>query len=165
MTDDNELLQPSLSRGVTQLYSSRAGFFVAFFGGALASAVFTLINSRRLNRFNRDVFIIGAFTLAALLGGILLFTIPREGMSYEEILKTLLARRQNDPVSFKFGPRIMALCVWIVGYLLHMKEYAAMKMSEVPPLNAWKIGLIVAVVGRFVEVLIIFGFIYLRAAN
>jgi hypothetical protein len=55
----------------------------------------------------------------------------------------------------------MALGVWIVGYLLHMKEYNAMKISELPPLNAWKPGVAVLVLAGLAEIAIFLGLIYI----
>ena len=161
MQANEDLLNPSLDQGPIQLYSSRAGFIVAFFGGVVASVVFTLLNSRRLRRFNKDAWILAVCGLAAIAVRILLFEIPDGDLSFTELFVELGKQRKADPL-IRYAPRMTALGVWMVGYFMHAREYRAMKLSQLSPLNPWKTGIIVTLTAGIVEAVILVGIIYLR---
>ena len=129
-----ELLQPSLgAKSATAIYSVRASFFVAFFGGPFAIIFFSMINARRLGRLKDDawVYALAALvTIATLALGVYLVGIG----AFPEI-------GDNDARRWvRYGHRVVALLIFGALYLRHRPFYRAAEMLVDAP-SPWLVGI------------------------
>jgi hypothetical protein len=131
------LLEPSLAerRAYAPIYSKRAGFFVAFFGGVYATLVFNSINSARLRRLGRD----GALYLAAgALWSLALVWFGSVGLS--ESPPQWLELFGDAGRTVRYGGKVMAMLLFGAVAFLHRPYYAAQEMGATEPPNPWVVG-------------------------
>lgn len=145
------LLSPSLQADASPrpLFSVRASFFVAFFGGAGAAVVFTGLNSARLHRLGRDAWLLALLgTLAA--GYSLLTGFPPALLEGLGPVGELI----GEPKTRRFFGRGLGLLVWGAAYLAHRRFHRARElMSEDAP-SPWKMGILATVVGGGAQVVL-----------
>ncbi|MBZ0113357.1 MAG: hypothetical protein K8J08_12920 [Thermoanaerobaculia bacterium] len=136
MTNDDleQLLQPSLKEGqrLVPLYSIRAGFFTAFFGGVFATLILNGLNSWRLGRFGRDVwFYLGA---GVLWTAVLLW-----------FSNTLFQGSQApwivNPRVLRNAGRVLALIILGRTYLSQRDAYKVQDFVGDDPPNPWPAAL------------------------
>ena len=133
------LLEPTLEVAppAPPLLSVRACFFVAFFGGVYAAALFCAANSRRMQRLSREVWI---GVLASLAWSALLF---RTGLA-------LGTGRVPDWLSFAGTPqatvrlagRVLALALFGAYYLRWRTTYKVQALAGVASPNPWPTALV-----------------------
>jgi hypothetical protein len=140
MTDDNDLLRPSLtgsSAPATAIYSARTGYVASFVGGPVAGAVIALMNAYRLRRLSRDWPV--AVLAVALLYAMFWWEFQRGGHAWLE--------SHVGPS----GPRILfvLLSFMFFGgiYLLHRTNYRNMEIMGLQPPPGWVPGLVAVIVG------------------
>lgn len=139
------------------LYSWRAQLFVAFFGGAMSAVLFSGLNSYLLKRLRTELVVYGIAVLV-LFGFYLWILVPPEGVPGLQWLGAY--RREN--VVFRHGPRVIALLVWVSGYVLHRPFLRQMRQSGLEALNPWRAGIVCFVVGGICQLLMIQAAIQLK---
>lgn len=129
------LLEPSLSplRQAPALYSLQANFMVAFFGGGLASVLFTGLNSRRLGRVSKDLPLLVAggvfFVVLTVWAGTL--TVPGASLPFEGDL-------QANSRMMRIVNRGLALVFFGLTFLSHRRFHSAAKLSGAEHAKPWK---------------------------
>jgi hypothetical protein len=136
-----DLLKPSLQATgpAIAIYSIRASFFVAFFGGPLGIVLFTALNARRLDRLRKDgpwLMIGGAIAIGAMLAQIFLLDTAREGGSG-------LVTSQN----LRIANRALALLLCGAFYLMHRAQYRSMQFLGLESPDPWVPGFVCALLG------------------
>jgi hypothetical protein len=132
------LLQPSLARAEhAALYSVRANFLVAFFGGVYATLIFSSLNSRRLGRARTDAAlylgIAAAWTATVAWCGYLLAS----GQWPDWLLLTGSAGRDARHIG-----RAVSLAVFGLLYLRLRPFYTAAQLGGRQAPSPWKAGLL-----------------------
>jgi len=134
----SDLLEPTLTRerAPVALYSMRSGFWVAFLGGPAATAIYTALNSRRLGRLARDLWLyIGGVALA--YAALYLATL------FEPFDLAADEGRRNA----RLLSRGLALALW-GGYFLRLRpHYRAMEVMGTAPSPPWKAAVTCILVG------------------
>jgi hypothetical protein len=134
-----DLLQPSLRSRQFLLppYSVRAGFFVAFFGGLFAAVIFGAINSRRADRLERDVAVLGL--LACVGAGITTW------MSYADVTHSMPGFIEALGGE-RHGVRLFGRGLGILGfgliYLLQRDMHVARELRGQDAPSAWAPGIL-----------------------
>lgn len=140
-----DLLQPSLGRDdspATAIYSLRAGFLSAFFGGPLAAAVLALVNAYRLKRLRRD-WPIGLLGIA-LTVGLAWWQVRGGGDAW---LNALI----GESATF-YALRLAGLALFGVVYAVHRTYYRSMAVLGIKPPHGGLLGVILVVVGIAINV-------------
>lgn len=154
------LLNPTLSSETfyQPIYSQRALFFVAFFGGPLALLLLNALNSIKLNRLRRDFlpYLIALFLYVALLT-VIIWSAP-EGVS---AWKWIVAHRRENFL-FKYAPRIFALILWGGFALLHRPFHKAAQLLGDNPPSPWRAALGCFAVAIVIDLALMFGLISVR---
>lgn len=129
----SDLLRPSLhaEARTAPIYSARAGFWVAFLGGAVATTLFSALNSHRLGRLSRDApfYVLAMVVFVAVIGvyyakpGLFGFGLQSE----QEARQTL-----------RLLYRGIALAMWLGYYWLHRQQHRAMHLTGGTPPSPWK---------------------------
>ncbi len=141
------LLQPSLQQGVgaVSIYSVRAGFMVAFFGGFFAAVLFGALNSQRLGRLRTDAWLyalgtlaFGAYTIA--LG----HAIASEGATAEWLAE--------NSRGLRIANRAASLAFFGIIFLVHRRFYKAAELAGENSLSPWLPGIAACVVGTVIAV-------------
>jgi len=132
------LLQPTLSvtRAVSPIYSTRAGFIVAFFGSGFASVIMTLLNVRRLGRLSQD--------LAMVVAGALFFTLVYVGSGYLAATGgslPLVGEVKTHQREVRYLLRGLALAYFGLTYLRHQRFYRAQDLAGNDPPSPWVAGI------------------------
>lgn len=128
------LLEPSL-RGeapARPLYSIRAGFLVAFFGGPYAALIFASLNSRRAGRLTADLK--WWLALGALWTGALWWMMPATLTSGPPALRFFV------PSELRVLVRICGLLTFGVVCLVHRALQRASTLREDAPPSPWLPG-------------------------
>lgn len=145
------LLQPTLSNKEQRvpIYSVRACFFTAFFGGPFAITLLSALNSNKLKRLKNDLrfYFLGTFVYLVYL--FIILDIP-EGANVSEWVN--IQRREN--MFYRYGSRVMALIYWAVYYYLHKQFYKMMDIFDTVPPNPWKTAIICILLGGFCQFLL-----------
>ena len=136
--DLEALLQPTLAgRGPTPaLYSVRANFLVAFFGGVYATLLFSWLNSRRLGRAREDGLfyaLIAVLWTGAVMAIAYLMALDR--------LPSWLAQTDRPARDIRYLGRVVALLVFGVIYLRLRRFFKAAQIAGVESPSPWKPGL------------------------
>ncbi len=129
----NDLLKPSLTKtSAPPLYSTRANFFVAFFGGPLAITLFSALNARRLRRLGQDLpfYLLG---LALYLG--LFAWLALNYPTGPDLLEGALEARRNPFI--RYGGRFLGLVLWGGYYLRHRPFHKASDLLGLDSPNPW----------------------------
>ena len=140
-----DLLQPSLGRDdspATAIYSLRAGFLTAFFGGPLAAAVVALVNAHRLNRLRAD-WPIGLLGIA-LTFGLAWWQVRAGGDAW---LNALMG-----PSATLYAVRIAGLALFGAVYAMHRTYYRGMSVLGIKPPNGLALGAVAVVAGIAVNI-------------
>lgn len=130
---DPALLQPSLrDRPAVAGFSQQAAFFVGFFGGGIASLLFTAWNLSLWRRWRKDlpIFVVAAVVVTAVV----FFHVY-----------TLVGMRQAGEAApwwlTRGVPRALGIAAWGVFALRHRAMFAAQELSDMKPRNAWLPGI------------------------
>ena len=142
------LLQPTLSikEQRVPIFSVRAGFFTAFFGGPLAVTLLSALNSRRLKRLKKDLILYFIGISGFLVYLFILLDIP-QGVNISEWMSS--QRREN--MVYKYGSRGLGLVFWAVYYYLHKQYYKTMSLFDMEPPNPWTSAILCIVIGGFFQ--------------
>ncbi len=141
-----DLLQPSLSgdRPARPIYSAQAGFWVAFFGGPVAIALFGGLNARRLGRLRREWPLYAGMGAIFLVLGVVFFVSPQiVGMEPQST--------GDQSRSFRLGSRGFALVLWLAMFALHRRYHRAAEMLGEDPPSPWKPAIAFIVIGILVS--------------
>lgn len=141
--DLDALLQPTLGgqRSAAALYSVRASFMVAFFGGVYASLLFSFLNSRRLGRTREDGW------LYALIAGLWTAFLAWGGYALAlDQLPDWLAPTGQHARDFRYIARACALLVFGGIYLRLRRFFRAADLAGMEAPSPWKPGLLVSAV-------------------
>lgn len=155
------LLQPTLSTKDQRvpIFSVRACFFTAFFGGPLSITLLSALNSRKLKRLKTDVkfYLIGILVFLVYL--FLILDIP-EGANISEWMSS--QRREN--MFYRYGSRGLGLIFWALYYYLHKPYYVTMSLFDMKPPNPWIPAILCIVIGGFFQILTAIFVIFIRGA-
>jgi hypothetical protein len=140
----DDLLAPTLSgsRPIQPIYSVRAGFFTAFFGGPIASAVMTAVNAHRLGRLRKDAWVVVVGMAAAVM--LLWWQMHLGG---NEWLRSALGR--SGP---RFASRIVAFGVFGLSSLVHRPFYRHMEFAGIDSPSGWRAGIGAVLVAAVITV-------------
>jgi hypothetical protein len=132
------LLQPTLSSSsaTRPIYSVRASFFTAFFGGVYAIVILSWLNSHRLRRLPSDIWIY----LVIAIGWSLMLVWFGSTIASGEAPQWLLAFG-NAQRTARYAGRFLALVVFCVVYLLHRRFHQAQATVGSDPPNPWPVGI------------------------
>jgi hypothetical protein len=146
-----DLLQPSLRHGQLRRppYSVRAGFFVAFFGGLLATVGFAALNAVRTDRLLRDAPVLGFLALVGCALPIWLGHAAQAG-TLPSFISVFGGERQ--------GARLLARTVAIAAfggiYWLQRDMHVTRELRGQDAPSPWAPGILACVAGGIVEVLL-----------
>ena len=141
--DLDALLEPSLEQdqAARPIYSVKAMFFVAFFGGPLGVTFFSALNSKRLGRLRRDLPIFAAAVLAIAAAVYLYAELAFEG----GMLALAADRRQELVRHYRWLSRGIAILLCGAFYLLHRGAHRAQALVGDDPPSPWRAGIACAV--------------------
>jgi hypothetical protein len=145
------LLQPTLSSEEQRvpIFSVRACFFTAFFGGPLAVILLLALNSNRLKRLKNDLFFYLVGTLASLVYLFIILDIP-EGADVSE----WLVSQRHENMFYRYGSRGIGLFFWAAYYYLHKQYYKTMSLFDMEPPNPWIPAIICILAGGLLQFLL-----------
>jgi hypothetical protein len=148
------LLQPSLtdSASAVSLYSVRANFIVAFFGGPYAAIALSYLNSRRLGRVRADVWVYALLALAwtAVIAWVSAST-RGLGQPFGLPGLALLGDAKRD---LRMLSRAIGLAVCGLLYLRLRRYYVADQLAGDTSPSPWKAGILVVVGGGLCTVVV-----------
>jgi hypothetical protein len=138
--DLDALLQPSLMQSgqAPALYSVRASFLVAFFGGVYAALLFCWLNVRKLNRTRQDAvfFVALALLWTGLLGWFAYATALDQVPSW-------LSFTGNTARDGRYLGRIAGMLAFGLVYLRLRRFFKAAQLAGMAPPSPWKPALII----------------------
>lgn len=145
------LLQPTLSNEAQRvpIFSVRACFFTAFFGGPLAITLLSALNSNRLKRLKNDL-VFYFFGISAFLVYLFFILDIPEGTNVSEW--TASQRREN--MFYRYGSRGMGLIFWAAYYYLHKQYYKTMAFFDMERPNPWISAIACILAGGFFQFLL-----------
>jgi len=138
-----EFLEPSFSGPGLSLFSMRASFFVAFFGGVFATAVFGFVNAKRMSRAGRDGWI---YVLAAIAWG--LFVVWAAYALTTATLPSWLSFAGSGR-SLRYAGRFVALAVLGLMYLRQKTFFRTQELTGLDPADPWPVALTALAVAFF----------------
>lgn len=139
-----ELLKPELAEHDQEpIYSVRAGFIVAFFGGPIATVLFSGLNSRKLGRLSRDLPIYLIVTLIT-------FGILALALAQPELFGGDSTTKPSQNVRVVI--RVLALAAFGVFYFLHRSHYRAQELLGNDPPSPWVAGIACALLAMGLSV-------------
>lgn len=126
---DPALLQPSLKDRPASLgFSQQAAFFVGFFGGGIASLLFTAWNVQLWRRWPKDavvVAVVGVAVVAAVF-------------FHVHTLVEMRVAGEAAPWWLTRGvPRALGIATWGVFALRHRSLHKAQELSDLKPRSPW----------------------------
>lgn len=153
------LLQPTLSTEEQKvpIFSVRACFFTAFFGGPLAITLLSALNSNKLKRLKQDLIFYFVSISAFLIYLFIILDIP-EGADISEWTAT--QRREN--ILYRYGGKGLGLLFWMAYYYLHNQYYKTMSLFDMEAPNPWIPAIICIVIGGFFQVMLVMLIIFIR---
>ena len=154
--DDSKLeglLEPSLAggSGARAIYSLRACFFVAFFGGPFAILLFAGLNSRRLGRLAADAWI---YAVGAIVT-VVFIAFAFQGLD-SGTAPAWLSALGEGPRATRVATRILAMALFGVVFLAHRRFYKAADLSGEDPPSPWLPGIGATLVGALLSIAIAF---------
>jgi hypothetical protein len=131
-----DLLQPELGGGRDHvpLYSARAGFYVAFLGGPIAIALFSALNSKRLGRLHKDIYVYLLVSIAAL--SFLVF-----GANNLELF-SFGSSNDNPRRNLRLAFQLVGLLSFGLYYLMHKRNYRSEQIFGESPPSPWSAGIL-----------------------
>ncbi|WAS97912.1 hypothetical protein [Nannocystis punicea] len=144
---DPQLLQSSIRRSsVTAIYSLRAAFYTAFFGGPFAAILIHRRNAELLGRLDRD----RGVHIAALVLALAFYVAGAYVAVHPEVLAGLPP--ELKPAQFvRYTSRLVALLIWAGLYFRMRDEYRAARLQDAH-LPGWREGLMWVLVGGVASV-------------
>jgi hypothetical protein len=144
-----DLLQPSLGSGASPqpLYSPRANFFVAFFGGPFAMIPFSALNAMRLRRLPADLPMYGA-AVACAIGAFYALLETSAGAA----VAAALGYEETPARAYRFVSRALALVLWGAFHLRHRRFQRSAELLGGARPSPWLPGLACTVLGGAVGV-------------
>lgn len=145
---DPGLLTPSLQGDLPTrpIFSSRAGFWVAFFGGVYASAIFSAFNLVRMRRLSRDAWICAA---GVLLWTPLLVWLANAVAHPERAPEWLLPI--GTATAMRLAGRGCGMLLFAILYLRQRTLYTAQRLTSDESPNPWPLGIASCVAGTLVS--------------
>ncbi|MEZ4331765.1 MAG: hypothetical protein R3F35_08415 [Myxococcota bacterium] len=142
------LLEPSLRAETVGPvpYSVRASFMVAFFGGIYAILYFTWLNSRRLGRLRRDVWLLGSLAVAWTLVLVWIVVASLDGE-----VPAWLGEPRDAMRALRIASRALSLGVFGLIYLRLRVCFKAAELSGREAPDPWRPGLTAVAVGTLVS--------------
>jgi hypothetical protein len=139
-----ELLRPTLGTGAAArpLYSPRASFFVAFFGGPVAAILFAALNSFRLRRLPRDLPIYGV-GLAVFVATVVWLLGTESGAALLDWIRAGEAERRG----LRLSQRMLALAFWGAFHLRHRAFQRNAELMGVAAPSPWVAGVACVLAG------------------
>lgn len=136
--DLEALLRPSIPGASAPLgiYSVRAGFFVAFFGGVYGTLIFSHLNSSRLGRARRDL---PLYLGAGLVWSVVLVAIAR-AIELEQ-LPSWLGEQSERGRNLRFLTRGVGLAMFGICYGRLKPFYKAESMAGRASPAPWRAGI------------------------
>ncbi len=135
----DSLLEPSLERpqAAHPIYSVKATFFVAFFGGPLAVTFFSALNSKRLDRLRRDlpVYVLGAVSVV-----IVAYVYSQQALD-GSLFDLETDARQEFTRHYRYLSRGHAIVLCGLYYLLHRSAHRAQELIGEGPPSPWRAGI------------------------
>jgi hypothetical protein len=145
---DEKLLTPELPRVAAgkPMYSVRAGFMVAFFGGPIAATLFSALNSLHRNRLWKDLPVyVAGLTLAV---GLLVYALFEPEAFWFNASDTGLG-------SFRYVFRALGLVLFGAYYLLHKQLYRAEEFLGDKPPSPWRAGIACFLLGSLISTAVV----------
>jgi len=143
MEENSDLLKPSLTADRSPsaaLYSLRTGFLTSFFGGPIAGATISLLNSYRLKRLTVD-WPIGLLAIAVC--------VTMGWLATHDGWQWLDARLGRGSVIY--ANRLTNLAFFGAVYALHRTYYKSMSVLGISPPNGVAVGIGAIVFGLAVN--------------
>ena len=146
-----DLLQLSLRRDerIRPVYSVRAGFLVAFFGGLVAAVGFSALNTVRAQRVAREAPLLGVLACAGVA-----YSIWAGYAAQTHTLPTFLTELGGEGQGVRLLGRAVALAGFGVIYLLQRDLHAAQELRGQDSPSAWVPGIICCIVGFVVQLVL-----------
>ena len=141
----DSLLEPSLQGPPPEpLYSVRANFLVAFFGGVYAAALFGALNAQRMGRLARDVWIYAlvatTWSAVGVWAGYAIMTETLPGWLSEVDVGGRPGR------TLRFAGRAVSLALFGSMYLRQRVCFKAQELAGVTPAGPWRAALVCSAV-------------------
>ncbi|MDY7094127.1 MAG: hypothetical protein SX243_14250 [Acidobacteriota bacterium] len=134
----DHLLRPSLAARATAepLYSVRASFLTAFFGGVFATSVFCGLSARRAGRLQKDLWIL---VLASVAWAVILVWAGHGIVTNS--LPAWLSVGDSSQRGVRYAGRVLGLALFGIIYLRHRFIYRALALVGDEPPNPWRAAL------------------------
>ena len=134
----DDLLRPSIASEIVPLtpYSVTAMFFMGFLGGPLAVIALTTINSKRLQRWRRDLLALSLTTIGFFAFLVALFS-TQAGLDFRTFVDDLA----GGGGGLRIFIRILGLVFFGMSFLLHRKEQRTADLMGMKRPNPWLIGI------------------------
>lgn len=145
---NEDLLQPVLSTvdNKIPIFSVRACFLTAFFGGPVAIILFSATNSYKLKRLKDDLifYLLGAVILSLYL--YIILDVPEQA----DITNWMIKQRKEN-LFYKYGGRVLALFFFFGYNYMHKHYHKALEIFAIPTPNPWKAAIICVVLGGGIQ--------------
>lgn len=150
-----DLLAPILDdeRPPEPLYSARAEFFTAFFGGPFAILILSSLNARILGRLNKDMwrYVLGAIiALCAVVGVTWLGMTDAPPQWYAEFVGDQGSR------ATRWISRGFALILWAALWWPYRRYHKAAELMGIGPRSPWAAAIASGVIGLGLGFVIIY---------
>lgn len=134
----DHLLRPSLAARAPgePLYSVRASFLTAFFGGVFAASFFCALSARRAGRLSKDLWIL---VLAAVAWGAVLVW-AGHGIATES-LPSWFSVGDSPQRGVRYAGRALGMALFGLVYLRHRHIYRALALVGEEPPSPWRAAL------------------------
>lgn len=143
----NDLLKPSLAdtKSISKSYSVTAHMLVAWFGGPLGAALFSIINLQQMGIAKRHTKVCISLFCLSLLFSLLPVLIALEQIPLPEAL--VLGDIKGTS---KIAIRLFGVLIYALFYICFKKYYIASNQIPSDPPSSWKAGIACALTGGLV---------------
>jgi hypothetical protein len=140
----DDLLRPTLGsdQAAQPVYSPRASFIVAFFGGPVAAVLFSALNSLRLRRLPHDlpVYAAALVVFVAAVGWLL-------GTASGAALLGWMGAGEAERRGLRLTQRVFALALWGVFHARHRAFHRNAELMGVEAPSPWLPGIACVLAG------------------